>query len=356
MTNSIFNSESVITEHISNADLRAYFVGFDFGKYRYDSLVDKIMSAIVDFSFGFHEGILNKYTIKEIKKAASMVYKIEKFDPVNNPKHKEKYPTTHRTKAGQLKYKDENEFYEKKYSNRGDFGELILHLLLRDFIKTIPLVSKIYAKDSPGIPAHGFDSVHIGKSLSDSTKKSLFLGESKLHRSGETGVDELLDDIEKHFIKNFLTTPAGEFVMIGNKKRNFIPFNEYEDLNTKDEYEKFIKEKDEWFNKIDELQEGASLQDLFDSITIPLLCTYSSEIFENHSDERTDEFKDEYEKEVQKLKKRLENGLDVIKKKYKDSGEPISTNLNIVLMLFPIPSKKELVKRLHTKLYNQQNS
>jgi hypothetical protein len=42
--------------------------------------------------------------------------------------------------------------------------------------------------------------------------------------------------------------------------------------------------------------------------------------------------------------------------KHKGSGEPISTNLNIVLMLFPVPSKKELVKKLHTKLYNQQNS
>ncbi len=41
---------------------------------------------------------------------------------------------------------------------------------------------------------------------------------------------------------------------------------------------------------------------------------------------------------------------------FKDSGEPISTNLNIVLMLFPVPCKKELVKRLHTKLYHQQNS
>jgi hypothetical protein len=44
---------------------------------------------------------------------------------------------------------------------------LILHLLLRDFLKALPLVSKIFAKDSPGIPAHGFDSVHIGNSLSN---------------------------------------------------------------------------------------------------------------------------------------------------------------------------------------------
>ena len=338
MTVAIFNSQNVITEHISNADLRAYFVGFDFGQYRYDPLTERIMSAIVDFSFGFHEGILKTYTIQEVKKAACMVYKIEPYDTL---KH--------------TKYKDEDDYFEKKYSNRGEFGELILHLLLRDFLKTQPLVSKIFAKDSPGVPAHGFDSVHIGVSPLDSTKKSLYLGESKLKINGDDGISELLDDIKKHFVKDFLTTPAGEFVLIGNKKRNFISLEEYEDLNTKQEYEKFLAEKKDWFEKIDGLQNGESLQKLFDSITIPLLCTYSSKVFENHSDIQTDEFKKEYEEEVQKLKNKLDEGLKKTRDSFKDSGEPISTNLNIVLMLFPVPCKKELVKRLHTKLYHQQN-
>jgi hypothetical protein len=339
MTASIFNSQNIITEHISNAYLRAYFVGFDFGKYKYDPLVEKIMTAIVEFSFGFHEGILKTYTIREIRKAACMVYKIEPYD---SSKH--------------TKYTYENDYFQKKYSNRGEFGELILHLLLRDYLKTQPLVSKIFAKDSPGMPAHGFDSVHIGKSISDTSKKSLYLGESKLKISGEDGISELLDDIKKHFIKDFLTTPAGEFVLIGNKKRNFIPLDEYVDLNTKQEYEKFLKEKKYWFEQIDGLQNGESLQKLFDSITIPLLCTYSSKIFENHSDAETDDFKKEYEEEAKKLKEKLDKGLKKIRDNFKNSGEPISTNLNIVLMLFPVPCKKELVKRLHTKLYHQQNS
>ena len=104
------------------------------------------------------------------------------------------------------------------------------------------------------------------------------------------------------------------------------------------------------------MQNGESLQTLFDSITIPLLCTYSSKVFENHSNETTEDFKKEYEGEVQRLKKKLDEGLEKIRNDYKKTGEPISTNLNIVLMLFPIPCKKELVKRLHTKLYHQQNS
>lgn len=354
MSNSVFNSQNVITEHISNADLKAYFVGFDYGEYRYDPLVNKIMSAIVDFAFGFHEGILKSYTINDIKRAACMVYKIEPFDP-KKPECQEKYSNKHK-KAGEPKYKNEDDWYNNKYANRGEFGELILHLLLRDFLKTQPLVSKIFAKNSPGVPAHGFDSVHIGNSIPDNSKKSLYLGESKLKISGIDGIKELLDDIRKHFIKDFLTTPAGEFVLIGNKKRNFMPLDEYADLNTKQEYEKFLMDKKYWFEQIDGLQKGESLQKLFDSITIPLLCSYSSKLFISHSDATTDEFRKEYEQEVQKLKSALDEGLTKIRDDFKNSGEPISTNLNIVLMLFPVPCKKELVKKLHTKLYHQQNS
>lgn len=135
-----------------------------------------------------------------------------------------------------------------------------------------------------------------------------------------------------------------------------MSIEEYEDLNTLEDYKKFIVEKNEWFKKIDSLQDGESLEKLFDSITIPLLCTYTSKVFNDHSDDKTRYFIDEYESEVKKLQERLEKGIKSIQDKYKDSGEPISTNLNIVLMLFPIPNKKELVKKLHSKLYHQQKS
>ena len=49
------------------------------------------------------------------------------------------------------------------------------------------------------------------------------------------------------------------------------------------------------------------------------------------------------------FKKKISNIKDNV-------GEPVKTDLNILLILFPIPSKKELLKRLHTKLYNQQNA
>jgi hypothetical protein len=52
----------------------------------------------------------------------------------------------------------------------------------------------------------------------------------------------------------------------------------------------------------------------------------------------------------------FDDKFNKLQENYQNSGEPINSDLNIVLMLFPVPSKKELVKRLHTKLYHQQRA
>lgn len=337
---SVFNSENVLTEHISNADLRAYFVGFDFGKYRYDELVDCFLNALVDFSFGYHEGCLKQYNRKILVEAAKSIYKIEVFQKAKKMYMDEK-----------CEYQDD---IEDKYLKRGEFGELILHLLLRDFINTVPLISKIYFKDSRGFTVHGFDAVHIGPSMENPNQKSLYFGESKLYKNGETGIKELIKDIESHFVKNFLND---EFILIGKKRDAFKNLEEYTDLNTKELYKQFLEEKEYWFNELDKVtNRGSKLQDIFSSVTITLVCTYTSNVFEGCDDETSDEFIIEYEKEVNKLKTIFDDKFNKLKENYQNSGEPINSDLNIVLMLFPVPSKKELVKRLHTKLYHQQRA
>ncbi|GAB6888963.1 DUF1837 domain-containing protein [Desulfothermus okinawensis JCM 13304] len=336
---SIFNSEDVITQHISKADLRAYFVGYDFGKIMLDSLIDVLMDALVDFAFGYHKGILkDSYNRRILKEAAKSIYKIDVF------------------KNAKETYIDNNSEYDdeikEKYLKRGEFGELILHLILRDFINTIPLISKIYFKDSDGMTVHGFDAVHIGPDLNNNDANSIFFGESKLYNSGKKGVLELLKDVEVHFKRNFLER---EFVLIGKKKNAFITLDEFKkDSNHKDEYEKFFNEKDEWFNKLDDVaNNNKKLEELFKSVTIPLLCTYKSDIFYRHKKE-TENFIKEYEEEVQNLKHLFDEKLEEMKNRYKNSGEPIQSDLNIIVMLFPVPDKNELVRKLHTKLYHIQ--
>lgn len=340
-----FNSIDVIHQHISEADLRTYFVGFDFGKFRYDALTEILMDSIVDFAFGYHTGILKKYDRRKLIEAAKSIYNIKEYSKV-----KEIY-VDHDSSISDCELK-----VEDKYLKRGEFGELILHLLLRDFIGTTPLVSKIHFKDTDSETVHGFDLVHIGPDLVNQGKNSLYFGESKLYsrkdgRAGQYGVYDLIDDVKSHFTSDFLYR---EIALIGKKKYAFIPPEEYDDANTKKEYLKFLVDKKYWFNRLEQVeQKKAKLEDFLDSVTIPLVCTYQSNIFDKHNDEKSSDFLSDYEHEMNELKGVFNKKLKNVEYKI---GEPIKTNLNILLILFPIPSKKDLVKILHQKLYHQQNA
>lgn len=341
---SIFNSQSVIHEQISEADLKAYVVGFDFGEYRYDDLTKVLMRAIVDFAFGFHTGILEKYTDEVLKEAAQSIYKIKDFSEV-----KWIYVDDDSSIS------DEDLKNEKKYLKRGEFGELILHVLLRDFANTIPLLSKIYFKDTDGVTVHGFDSVHIGKDPNNGSKNSLYFGETKFYarendKAGADGIKDLVDDIKEHFRRDFLKR---EFSLIGKKKHAFLPLEDYEDQNTIERYKEFFELKNYWYKTINDAEKGnIPLEQFLDSVTIPLLCTYESSLLTKYNDVSNQSFIQEYEAQIKDLQKIFTSTLASLEV---ELGEPIRTNLNIILLLFPIPSKKKLVKLLHEKLYHRAN-
>ncbi|MBI3233250.1 MAG: DUF1837 domain-containing protein [Bacteroidetes bacterium] len=339
-----YKSTGIIYEQKINSNLHGYIVGFDFGEFRYEPFASLLMDTLVDFAFGYHTGILKTYDRRTLIEAAKSLYTIKEFSDVK------------------FVYVDnDEELYDcelqaqDKYLKRGEFGELILHLLLRDFFKTTPLVSKVYFKDTDGGVVHGFDLVHIGKDLSNPNENSIFLGESKLYsrkdgKAGKHGVEDLAKDIEAHFSKDFLNR---EITLIGKKKHSFIP-SELLDESNKTEYEEFLKEKAKWFDILTKVEKDEiRLQDFLSSVTVPLVCTYQSELFNNHNDETTEEFKSEYNLELLKLKSAFDAKLNAIPNVV---GQPIRTKLNIVLLLLPVPSKKQLIKLLHQKLYNQQNA
>lgn len=304
---SIFNSEKVIKQAISDEDLYAYLVGFDFNddgdrEYRWNPLIRKLINVIPEFAFGFHEGTQTDNTIlmEKISDAARSIYKIEEFKAT-----KEIY-----LNGGEISDDD----IPKKYLKRGEFGELILHLLLRDHYATIPLLSKIYFKDSYGHTVHGFDAIHINPET-----KTLWLGESKLYTDGRKGVKELIKDIKEHIKRDYL---SDEFMIVSKKVKQFDN----------------IPEKDYWLEILDR---STTLSEQLDSITIPLLCTYTSENFSKYDDEELPDFVDDYEREVRELKEYFD----------KHNDHKLKNRIKIVLILFPVKCKNELVKKLHEKLY-----
>lgn len=300
-----FKAHEVIEERIKESELCSYLVGFDIDDsgvsfYRLDPLVMKILSALHEFAFGFHEGEQtdNTETLFKLIESSRSIYKIDEYQKV-----KDLY-----FNSGAL-----TDDIADKYLRRGEFGELILHLILRDFHNTIPLLSKIYFKDSIGHTVHGFDAVHI-----DPVNKTMWLGESKLYIDPKKGLNELIKDVEEHFKLDYLNS---EFSLISKKIRHAqnSPELEY------------------WVSL---LSSGGKLSDKLNKIHIPLLCTYSCDSFTKFDNESSIEFDEYYRNKILLLKKHFDDNY----------SHPLKKHLNIILMLFPVSNKIELVKRLHNKL------
>lgn len=274
-----FRSELILEERISEATLRAYHVGFDQNAFRLQPLVDLIVEVIPEYALGLHEGadIPLAAIVSKLREAALTVYQTD------------------------------------RYERRGEFGELILHLLLREFCNTIPLVAAIYFQDSVNHHVKGFDGVH--GTLTEGTRK-LWLGESKIYTHGEDGIAELVEDLVKHYCADYLRQ---QFVLLKRK----LP--------------SALEGVEEWRALMDEHR---TLDAVFDSLVIPMACTYSSRACSDHVSE-TSEYLAAFEEECRGLHRAFRE-------------RDIKTDLDVILLLLPVPDKKELVAELDGRLKAMQ--
>lgn len=307
----IFDKKNIILSRIDEGDLNSFLVDIDIGDdgnpyYPLDDFANSIINTIPEYVFANYEdpNIPQTGAVEKLREAAKCIYKIKDYDIMR------RWYLDHDSEAEKI-------VKAMPYQRRGEFGELLLHLLLREFRGTVPLISKVYFSDAPGVPAHGFDAVHISPS-----EKILWLGESKFYDDGKRGIKELIDDLSKHFNRNYLDE---QFVIIKkNVENNSIP------------------QRDEW---ITNLSNCSHLKDKVDMINIPLLCTYSHDIYEKFTDFSKQEAINYHETDVRGLKDYFE----------KSNLHPLKKHLNVILFLFPIRNKKELVTKLHEKLWHMQN-
>jgi hypothetical protein len=294
----------VIKQVIREKGLQAYLVGFDFGNYRWEPFIDEVCDVLVEFAHGWKKESRskNRDSRELLKKTAKAIYEIPEFAEVASIYRHGK----------SLDDKD-----QRYYLRKGEFGELLLHLLLVDYNSTIPLISKIYFKDENNAIVHGYDGVHI-----EPVCRTLWLGESKLFFNGENGIDNLLEDLTNHFNEDFMRK---EFFTI--QKR--IPEG------------REIPERKYWVNL---LNEKHKLEDVIKFIRIPLLCTYTSPNFFKTPDETAASFKIDYDKEVRYLQQHFTA-------KFK---HPWKDNLEVILLLFPVRCKNAFVSRMHQRLFHMQ--
>lgn len=120
-----FDIRTSDTQH--NPYLITACAGYELGKWREKQLAEYLIEWLPEFCLKYTEikSLGSNNAVRLLKKAASNVYAT------------------------------------KKFKNRGEIGEIILHAIIRHEFNTIPLISKIYYKDAPNDTVKGFDCVHV---------------------------------------------------------------------------------------------------------------------------------------------------------------------------------------------------
>ncbi|WP_437222309.1 HamA C-terminal domain-containing protein [Planctomicrobium sp. SH661] len=201
-----------------------------------------------------------------------------------------------------------------KFANRGEFGELFLHAIVRQVHNSIPVISKIYYKSSNNETVKGFDAVHV---VGPPEQMELWLGEAKFYNDIKRAIRDVIVELETHLGTDYLRS---EFNLITGKIDNSIPHAEK-------------------LRKL--LSPNTSLDEVFNRAAVPVLLTYDSECVAAHKS-CTKEYVDSFKSEIEKHHASFLQALSAKK------GVP--KNITIHLFLLPLAEKTKLIAVLEEKL------
>ena len=305
-----FGKSKVVVINVSDKDVEGLILNWDLNdngnfKFMEKELIDQTMRYLPEYAMGYDTTSINQLDLVDyLREVASSVIRLKNIDRI-------KEYIDNKTPYKQW----DNEIYSY-YNSKGVFSELILHFLLRDIKDTLPLISKIYFKDSVPMEAHGFDAVHVKDNI-------LWLGETKFYNSGKCGIKALISDLKAHFTHDYLNE---QFVIIS---RALIHNNEL---------------RDEWIKKITDCKR---LKDIFGMIRIPLLCIYEDNITTNIINELNQGGlpENDYISHVTDMKSYFDSNNTYLNK----------NNVEYVLMLLPVESKDRIVSSMLSKICSMQN-
>jgi hypothetical protein len=264
----------LIVERIDlEPSLRALCAGYELKEWRVKALADAMADALPDFALNYadREAFNSDTGMELIRRAGQLVYSTE------------------------------------KYGRRGEFGELLLHLLVRQLFHTEPAISKLYFKDSPNDTVKGFDCVHVVAS----PELELWLGEVKFYSDLSRAIADVTEELERHSTRDYLRT---EFLAITNKIDPGWPHGIA-------------------LRKL--LDPSTSLDEIFSRVRIPVLLTYDSSVVAGH-ESWDDPYRERFEAEV------LAGHANFAAK--------LTGSLLVHLILVPLASKELLVKEMHARL------
>lgn len=259
--------------------LTAWCAGYELNTWRTDQLARHLLQWLPEFALKYSEwqGLAAHNAVELIGKAARTVYK------------------------------------SPNYALRGEFGEILLHVMIRQHFKSVPAISKFYFKDGPNETVKGFDAVHV---VQNGTTWELWLGEVKFYAEIGQAISAVIRELEVHMKRDYL---RGEFLAITNK----------------------IDEAWEGADSLKSLlSNNVSLDKIFKKVCIPILLTYNSETISRYRSE-TEEFEADFRAEV-------------LAHLAKFTASKLPSNVSVKLFLFPLEDKAELVKKMDEVLKNCQ--
>lgn len=267
--------EAVVHDLVEPRSATGLCAGFELKEWRVKILADYLIESLPDFCLTYSEykKINHESAVSLIRQSARSVYQTGKFQ------------------------------------KRGEFGELLLHVVLKSVMGTLPAVSKIYYKDSANDTVKGFDAVHV---VPGAQGLELWLGEVKFYSDIADAIRDVSKELEAHLQADYLKS---EFIAIVNKIDDEWPHAE--------ELKKLLNEK-------------TSLDEIFKAFCIPVLLTYDGPTTAKH-DESTEIYKAELSEEIAEIRKKFEE-------------RNTSIPHRIHLFLIPLKTKELLIAALDEKL------
>ena len=255
-------------------------VGYERGEWRSEQFASHLIEWIPEFVLPPEElkKMVPATSIKFLRKAFSIVYQSEKFQ------------------------------------RRGEFGELMLHVAMRQIFDTVPAISKVFYKTAPNDTIKGFDAVHV---VVTEKEIELWIGEAKFYSDINDAIRSVVVELKQHLETDYL---KNEFALIANKIDDRWP------------HSKRLKQL---------LDPNTSLDTIFDHCRIPVLLTYNSPVVGSHN-KIDEQYCQEFKQEIQQNSQLFAN-----------SGLPQKTEIH--LFLLPLKEKVALVEILDRKLKDWQN-
>lgn len=257
-----------------------FCAGFELNSWRCDQLSDHLIEWIADYALQEDDLDVNHGNMYvRLKEAAVRVYKSD------------------------------------KYKSRGEVGEILLHLICRDFFDTFPIAPRVFYLTSSNDVVKSFDLVHA-RYNSEMEAPELWLGEAKFFKNGTDAISAAIESVTTHIDQGFINR---EKLLLGPQISKSTPhFNEIREL----------------------LSTKTSIDKLFANAVFPIcIASDSKSIIDKDPDQSV--YTDSIIKECEALSKKVEQSSLV-------------NSIKIILIYLPIESKDALSAAFDKRLKGLQ--